>query len=419
MHDAKAQGNASHPIVTGVLALVAVGGIAGCANLSALDNYPQVPNFCPKDSTKPACQDLSFVAEQVNLAGTEAHAVTRAMEFDLIASTTADLATAGLATAFGVKLVHGNTLTTGAKNLAFAAGASYVGSTLFFPRTTEQAQTSARSALMCVAARGNDLLVTYNTLATATNSATTQAKALPEACKTHDSYASMSKAQGAAQTVLHSVQDTQLSLSQLLFRARLAAHDGLQAQLEAQRPSQDAFLAAGKSMLAAASTLAPATSDAVAVQGERKPQESPPKPAAPECTGDHLKKISQLQATFDGVKQSLLDGAVNAVADAGKDCLAASPTLVSQLAVSQSTVPLHAGENGIVVVVSGGRPPLTADWVNSLPNDSEAKYSWLVANQQIRLYAPATAVGGKTYTLQVRDSAARPASLDITVTTAK
>ncbi|MHA6883081.1 hypothetical protein [Ralstonia pseudosolanacearum] len=133
MHDAKEHGNASHPIVTGVLALVAVGGIAGCANLSALDNYPQVPNFCPKDSTKPACQDLSFVAEQVNLAGTEAHAVTIAMEFDLIASTTADVATAGLATAFGVKLVHGNTLTTGAKNLAFAAGASYVGGHAVLP----------------------------------------------------------------------------------------------------------------------------------------------------------------------------------------------------------------------------------------------------------------------------------------------
>ncbi|MHA6883080.1 hypothetical protein [Ralstonia pseudosolanacearum] len=267
--------------------------------------------------------------------------------------------------------------------------------------------------------------MTYNTLATAINSATTQAKALPEACKTQDLYASMSKAQGVAQTVLHSVQDTQLSLSQLLFRARLAAHDGLQAQLEAQRPSQDAFLAAGKSMLAAASTLAPAslpapaTSDAVAVQGGRKAQEKEPKPAAPECSADDLKKISQLQATFDGVKQSLLDGVVNAVADAGKDCLTASPTLVSQLTVSQTTVPLHAGENGIVVVVSGGRPPLTANWVNTLPNDSEAKYSWLVANQQILLYAPATAVGGKTYTLQVRDSAARPASLDITVTTAK
>ncbi|NKF91927.1 hypothetical protein GO286_04227 [Ralstonia solanacearum] len=179
------------------------------------------------------------------------------------------MATAGLATAFGVKLVHGNTLTTGAKNLAFAAGATYVAGTLFFPRTTDQAQASTRSALLCVAARGNDLLATYNTLATVTNAASTRAAALPPTCHTQSSYADMIKAQGAAQTVLHSAQDAQLSLAQLLFRARLAAHDGLQAQLEAQRPSQDAFLAAGKSMLAAVNTLAPAETSAPATTAPR------------------------------------------------------------------------------------------------------------------------------------------------------
>ncbi|NKF91928.1 hypothetical protein GO286_04228 [Ralstonia solanacearum] len=107
------------------------------------------------------------------------------------------------------------------------------------------------------------------------------------------------------------------------------------------------------------------------------------------------------------------------VADASKDCPAATAALVSPLAVSQKTVVLRAGETGTVLVISGGRPPLTADWVGTLPDDSKAKFSWLVANQQLRLYAPAGAASGGPYKLQIRDSAARPASLDIEVTTAQ
>lgn len=135
------------------------------------------------------------------------------------------------------------------------------------------------------------------------------------------------------------------------------------------------------------------------------------------CTDEDRKTMSQLKTTFEGYKQTLNE-VVNAVADAGKDCLAATPTVVTPLSVSQTSVTLHAGESGTVVVVSGGRPPLYADWVGTLPKDSDAGYSWLVANQQIRLAAPASALGG-TYTLRIRDSAARPANLDITVTTAK
>ncbi|WP_127592340.1 hypothetical protein [Ralstonia pseudosolanacearum] len=424
---ASAWADATRRLGPGALALIAVIGLPGCANWSALANYPQAPSFCPPDSTMPACKDLNFVAEQVQLAGAEAHSVTRAMQFNLVASTTVDVATAGLATAFGVKLVHGNTLTTGAKNLAFAAGATYVAGTLFFPRTTDQAQASTRSALLCVAARGNDLLATYNTLATVTNAASTRAAALPPTCHTQSSYADMIKAQGAAQTVLHSAQDAQLSLAQLLFRARLAAHDGLQAQLEAQRPSQDAFLAAGKSMLAAVNTLAPAETSAPATTAvadgaqilQAKPADGKDKSSQSACSADEIKTINLLRTTFEGVKQELLDQAVNVVADASKDCPAATAALVSPLAVSQKTVVLHAGETGTVVVISGGRPPLTADWVGTLPDDSKAKFSWLVANQQLRLYAPAGAASGGPYKLQIRDSAARPASLDIEVTTAQ
>ncbi|AXV99220.1 hypothetical protein CJO80_27080 (plasmid) [Ralstonia solanacearum] len=418
---ANAWADATLRLGPGALALAAVVGLPGCANWSAVHHYPKVPDFCASDSTRPACRDLPLVEEQVQAAGTDANAVTTAMEFGLIASTTVDVATAGLATAFGVKLVHGNTLTTGAKNLAFAAGASYVAGTLFFPRTTEQAQASTRSALLCVAARGNDLLGTYNTLSAQIPTAWSRTnKDVSTACRAQKQYASMGSAHDAAQTALQSVQDSQVSLAQLLFRARLAAHDGLQAQLEAQRPSPDAFLAAGKSALATVGTLPsaePPPGGTENTQGQKK-TESVTSTDESTCPDERLRMFSQQQTTFEGYKRTL-DETVNAVADAAKDCLAATPSLVSPLAVSQKTVALHAGETGTVVVVSGGRPPLTADWVGSLPDDSEAKYSWLVANQQLRLYAPTGAASRGTYTLQIRDSAARPASLDIEVTTAQ
>lgn len=429
MHDAQGRTGAHpHPLLGGALLLAAIITLPSCASWNALKNYPRAPDFCASEVPQPACQDLSFVAEQVKLAGTAANNVTDAMKFDLAASTTLDVATAGLATAFGVKLVHGNTLTTGAKNLAFAAGATYAAGTLFFPRTTEQTQVSTRSALMCVAARGNDLLATYNSLATVTNAATREAATLFR-CQAERGYQEMAKAQASAQAVLNAAQDTQLSLAQLLFRARLAAHDGQQAQLDAQRPSQDAFLAAGKSALTAAGSLASTTApssnatpkswfDSLLLKTEKFGFTHDVAPVSA-CTDDDRTKIRQLQNTFESIKPSQLDGAINAVADASKDCLASTPTLISPLSVSQSAVTLHPGETGTVVVVSGGRPPLSADWVDTLPKVGDAGFSWLVANQQIRLAAPAAAPGGGPYTLRIRDSAARPASLDITVTTVK
>ncbi|NKF91925.1 hypothetical protein GO286_04225 [Ralstonia solanacearum] len=85
---ASAWADATRRLGPGALALIAVIGLPGCANWSALANYPQAPSFCPPDSTMPACKDLNFVAEQVQLAGAEAHSVTRAMQFNLVASTT-------------------------------------------------------------------------------------------------------------------------------------------------------------------------------------------------------------------------------------------------------------------------------------------------------------------------------------------
>ncbi|MDO3615286.1 hypothetical protein Q3O97_05455 [Ralstonia pseudosolanacearum] len=423
MHDVT-RTDASRRLVNCALLVAAVVTLPSCASWSALSHYPTVPEYCPNGDTKAACKDLPFVAEQVRLAAGDAAHMTDAMKSELVASTATDVATFGLAAAFGVKLVHGNTLTNGAKNLALAAGASYVAGNLFFPRTTEQVQLATRSALMCVAARGNDLLGAYSTL-TAQIEETSQQ--VPTGCHADAQYADLVRARDAARDALRSTRDSQVSLAQLLFRARLAAHDGLQAQLDTQRPNQDAYLAAGKSALTAAGSLASATASATTTgstgswfgvytrtQKYGLMQNEVPVSA---CTDEDRKTMSQLKTTFEGYKQTLNE-VVNAVADAGKDCLAATPTVVTPLSASQTSVTLHAGESGTVVVVSGGRPPLYADWVGTLPKDSDAGYSWLVANQQIRLAAPASAPGG-TYTLRIRDSAARPANLDITVTTAK
>lgn len=424
MHDVM-RTDAARRLATGVLLLAAVVTLPSCASWSTLSHYPTVPDYCPSGQTKPACTDLPLVADQVRLTGADAGHVTDAMKSALLASTATDVATFGLAAAFGVKLVHGNTLTNGAKNLALAAGASYVAGTLFFPRATEQAQLGTRSALMCVAARGNDLLGAYNTQDAQINAGWDEVKTLPSGCHGQDQFTAMIGEHDAAQAALRSARDSQVSLAQLLFRARLAAHDGLQAQLDAQRPNPDAYLAAGKSALAAAGSLAPAGTPTTGIASNQAElmalaHRVDALTMAPQgaCKPDDFQTISRLQTRFEGFKQTLNE-TVNAVADAGKDCLTATPTLVSPLTASQTTVTLHAGETGTVVVVSGGRPPLTADWVGTLPKDSEAGYSWLVANQQIRLAAPASATGGGPYTLRIRDSAARPASLDIAVTTAK
>ncbi|MCO5396578.1 hypothetical protein [Ralstonia soli] len=425
MHDVT-RTDASRRLVSCALVLAAVVTLPSCASWSALSHYPTVPEYCPNGDTKAACKDLPFVAEQVRLAAGDATHMTDAMKSELVASTATDVATFGLAAAFGVKLVHGNTLTNGAKNLALGAGATYVAGNLFFPRTTEQVQLGTRSALMCVAARGNDLLGAYGTLTAQIEETSRQVAQLPTGCQADTQYAALVRTRDAAQDALRSVRDSQVSLAQLLFRARLAAHDGLQAQLDTQRPNPDAYLAAGKSALTAAGSLASATATATTGatgtlfgltlknQNFGFMENVIPVNA---CTDEDRKTMSQLQTTFEGYKQTLNE-VVNSVADAGKDCLSATPAVVTPLSASQTTVTLHAGENGTVVVVSGGRSPLYADWVGTLPKDSDAGYSWLVANQQIRLAAPANASGG-TYTLRIRDSAARPANLDITVTTVK
>lgn len=261
MHDVTWTG-ASRRLVNCAFLLAAVVTLPSCASWSALSHYPTVPEYCPNGDTKAACKDLPFVAEQVRLAAGDAAHMTDAMKSELVASTATDVATFGLAAAFGVKLVHGNTLTNGAKNLALAAGASYVAGNLFFPRTTEQVQLATRSALMCVAARGNDLLGAYSTLTAQVEETSQQATQVPTGCHADAQYADLVRARDAARDALRSVRDSQVSLAQLLFRARLAAHDGLQAQLETQRPNQDAYLAAGKSALTAAGSLASATASA-------------------------------------------------------------------------------------------------------------------------------------------------------------
>lgn len=406
-------------LLTGALLLAASLTLPSCASLDAVNHYPTVPEFCPSGDGKAACKDLPLVAEQVRQSAADADTLKKSIRAELVASSAADVATFGLAAAFGVKLVHGNTLTNGAKNLAYAAGTSYVASTLFFPRSTEQAQLGARTALTCVAARGNDLLGAYSTQQAQLDAAWDQVKALPKDCQSQPQFAAMIGAHDAAQAALHSVQGSQVSLAQLLFRARLAAHDSLQAQLEAQRPNPQAYLAAGNSALTTAGSLEPAGTPATAGGGQSLQSVTllGDVPAGA-CESGHLKTIGALQSTFEGAKHTL-DETVNAVADAGKDCVTVTPTLVAPLSVLPTTVALHAGENGTVVAISGGRPPIRADWVGELPKDTEAKTSWLVADQRLLVYAPASAAGGKSYTLRVQDSAARPARLDIPVTTAK
>ncbi|WP_233238829.1 hypothetical protein [Bordetella sp. LUAb4] len=410
-----------------LLGPVLLGGLAGCSILRNPYSFPEVANYCApgassEDSINTACRKLPQVSKAVGTIAGETSKMASTVTERVVTSQIIDAATFALATGFAVKVIHGGGVSNSARNIALAAGATYTAGSLFYPRSTEELYMQAGDVLACVAQSGNDLLIAYGKAqATADNRwPELNDLGISNICKAEPKYKDMRLSQSKLREALASVELSDSALADMLAKAKEATLKSLRQQLLGQRPSPQAYLNAGNSALAAAGTLLSNYSGRDSNGAEGKITRSTLtnlKQRINSCSPEEELEFDKAKADFEQATLAF-NASVNVVGDVAKSCSTSIASPITALAVSQAAVTLHPGEDGIVIVVSGGRPPLRASWVGASPNDADATFTWLVADQQIKLREPAGGKAGTSpYTLRVSDSSLVPLTADIAVTT--
>jgi len=377
--------------------------------------YPTIDDYCPmpvaaEQATKgqprnvqASCTDLSTVARSVSTIRGVSQSVEQKIDNQVKVSAALDVATFGLATAFAFKVIQGGALTTGAKNVALSAGATYTAGTLFFPRSKEMLYLNADLALACVANRGNSLLYTYD-----------QANAMlatgpgidDQSGQNCDNWSQLEEELAKAKMVRQTVRNSDAGFAGKLDEARFNIQSTLAQQLVAQYPSPEAILYSGKTAAAAAATMVPAAIPLVS---------SPAAAAKAACRSDTQAMVNTAIGNYQLVS-SQLSQRINAIGDLSQGCTTNLANPVKPLIASQPEVKLMAGDNsGVVLTIEGGRPGITAQWVGQNPG-AVASFVWLNVDRSLRVFAPTSGSTGGPYRLRLIDSALVPATYDVTVT---
>lgn len=381
---------------------------------------PSAETLCSQESPAAGCTELPSVALAIkNIEGSRA-TVKEKLESNIRVSRGLDYATFGFVTAFAVKGMHEAAIGAGAKNLAMAGGASYTAGRLLFPASSEELYLSAHSALTCVVGRGSSLIGVFE-----------QAKKLIESInsdahrvKTSECIDKLGDELVNEFDVAHakasSVKETILSADAAVGAQLSAAHThilgALNSQLMAQRPNAEAILSAGSGITSIASGL-------MASRGLAAPRASAPSVATSgfpangerqsmEC---HLsRETARMQITSLNGVATALKSAYNAIGDLKDGCTVPTAAIVP-LAIAQNSVTLAPGTS-INLVYSGGRPPIRAEWTDTIPKSEQLTLTPLPGSNMFQIARPPQDKTDDVFKLRVFDSGVIPTSIEVGVT---
>lgn len=310
------------------------------------------------------------------------------------------------------------------KNLAMAAGATYIGSSLFAPLAQTEIYQAGIEALSCINGKARRTRNQVNEITQDLTDApplTSQdfPKCVPDQTKLNRQKVAYEKAQLLAKTA--AAKDRSLA-----GVARNASNNVLQEldkQLIGLTPSPDAILNAAKTLIPAGgisvsgeSTSSTGTTNANPLTGitlmRQKIAGILDIPEIPPCDDQENSRLVDHETNYQAIAKSLTE-AMNYMDDLSSACTLSAKTTAA-LSLSQEEITLTKDTKFINVVINGGREP----YLLSQPQDIPGIYANLIQPRTINIVPDAAKIKAGEYKIEIRDSSTATITkiLKITVT---
>lgn len=352
-----------------------------------------------------ACHDLPRVKEAVKMINGDAETASGKITSNNYVGRALDVATFALGGAFAIKASHGSTISNGARNLAFGAGATYVGRSLFASSSQSASYGSAMFTLECIAETGNQLLGTYDQASIQIDEAQKLANCSDSGGALTDQRKILAASLGTAYSTSEKMAASDGAIQHIMIKAYRTTLQSLQNQLDASSPKSAEMLVAGSDMTTISNGLI----------------QKPWKGTLTKTVCETSPTASSLQNTavaVDGVTQSLaleLNGFQAAV----NMCITGSPPQAAPFVVTPTSVVLMPGSTE-VVLITGGTGKYSSDWVGTAP---DIKYVSQSIQQGAASFIKISEFKGDgidgSYTLNVTDSSTVPQSVKVQIQTNK
>jgi hypothetical protein len=311
----------------------------------------------------------------------------------------------GAATA-GVYGAHRDTI----MGFGLGAGTSYTAGALFVPADQTTLYNTAMKSLVCIRTKASALHAAVDS-AEKRRTGDLRRSYLeeqmdpkpcdpPPALKT--AFQSAERARARAVAALDAARAADSSAGDKTSDAAANVIVALNEELTKRAASAEAVLGAGKSIFGIAAGIAaspaapPPDSDKEVSPAERSLDRGPL------CRAPSVEEVNALEATYKAT-EATINSALNAVAALDTACVFVAAA-ISPLIISQEEITL-ATDGSYVLTISGGRPPYSAQWVNTQPTGVSHQ---VVSPGSIVLSAGASAKSGSEYKLEVSDSSLVP-----------
>ncbi|WP_430389865.1 hypothetical protein [Dyella sp. 20L07] len=335
-----------------------------------------------------ACANMQHVMANVDAIDQDAGMVETLLHASERVSVALDVATFALSSAFVLKASHGSHISNGARNLAFGAGAAYVGNTLFFPADAHTVYSTTDMALVCLSSRGNDILRSYDSAVVQLH----RAEKYSQQCQ-NDS--DLSASVRSVENVISAFGGQDSVFSGDLDKAHAVVISAMNKNLATIQPSPDTFLGAGRSIGVIPNLL---------VSEPNKPMRGGAK-----CDANETKDIEN---GLDKLTKAVTADLNNAEALISS-CVGTSQDFSLPLGVYNAPLMVPPGQMQSFTV-HGGKGPCQAHWKDTAPDTSNVSVIADEVSGKVTVIVQKASKIDKEFVMTVSDSSS-PVKLTIDV----